>query len=92
MSEDSRGGDTLLAFLLGGALGLAAGLLFAPRTGKETRRRVQRWLEDLEEKGEDLLEQGREWVEDGKEAVKEKADQIKRAVDGGRRSRSGGRE
>ncbi len=92
MSEDSRGGDTLLAFLLGGALGLAAGLFFAPRTGKETRRRFRKWMEELEDKGEDLLEQGREWVEEGKEAVKEKADQLRRAVDGGRKPRAGARE
>jgi gas vesicle protein len=75
--EDSGGG--LWAFILGGALGAAAALLLAPRSGKETRRRLQGWLDDWQDKSEDLLEEGRDILEQGKEILDEKMDQVKRS-------------
>jgi gas vesicle protein len=83
MSEDNRSGETLLALMLGAALGAAAGLLLAPRSGKETRKRVKKWLEDAEEKGQDLFEEGQKIYERGKEAVQESAEKIRRVMDKG---------
>jgi gas vesicle protein len=37
MTNNNNRGSGLLAFLLGGAIGAAIGLLYAPRSGKETR-------------------------------------------------------
>jgi gas vesicle protein len=37
MTKNNPRGSGLLAFLLGGAIGAAIGLLYAPRSGKETR-------------------------------------------------------
>ena len=62
MSENSHVNKVLLAFLVGTAAGAVAGLLLAPRTGKETRKRLSRWIGDLEDKGEDLIEKGLENV------------------------------
>ena len=65
----NNAGETLLVLLLGAVAGAAAGLLLAPRTGKETRRRVGRWLEDVEERGEDLIEGAEALWEKGKEKI-----------------------
>ncbi|HRY30007.1 MAG TPA: YtxH domain-containing protein [Elusimicrobiota bacterium] len=86
MSENNKGGDTLIAFLLGGLVGAGIAFLFAPRAGKETRRRLQHWLEDMEDKGQDLLEEGRELLQEGKEVVQEKTEKIKRVIDSGRKA------
>jgi gas vesicle protein len=43
-------GKMFAAFLLGIIAGGAAGLLLAPKTGKETRENVERYVKDVEEK------------------------------------------
>ncbi|MCX7910471.1 MAG: YtxH domain-containing protein [Endomicrobia bacterium] len=73
MSERNSG-SSLLAFLLGLGIGAILGILFAPAEGKETRKKIAKYLEDLEEKGEEYLEKGREFVE-------EEADKIKKFVE-----------
>jgi gas vesicle protein len=80
MSEQNNNGN-LWAFLLGAGLGVAAGLLLAPRSGRETRKRLGRWMEDLEDEGRDLFKEGRGLWERGKNMAEEKADQIKRMVE-----------
>jgi len=55
MSEN-KGGDALTAFVLGGIIGAALGILFAPAKGKETREKVNDWLEDTTEKTKEKLE------------------------------------
>jgi len=37
MTQNNNRGSDLLAFLIGGAIGATIGLLYAPRSGKETR-------------------------------------------------------
>ena len=64
MSNSRNSGETMLAFLLGGIVGAAVGILFAPRPGKETREKLKVLLEDLGEKADVLLEEGKEKVED----------------------------
>jgi gas vesicle protein len=59
MSERSSAGDVILSFLVGGALGLAAGLLLAPQSGKATRKKVGDWLDDVEDKTEEIMEKGK---------------------------------
>jgi gas vesicle protein len=73
--RDKRAGDRAAFFLLGAAIGAAAGLLLAPASGARTRRRLVRkgaeaadYLIDagkeLIEKCEDLYERSGELVED----------------------------
>ncbi len=66
MYEDHRhgGGGVFGAFLLGGLIGAAFGLLFAPRRGDDTRKM-------LVEKGQEYLDQGRDVYEDGRERLVE---------------------
>lgn len=58
MSEQSNerkdDGAFLGGLLIGGAMGAIAGLLFAPRTGKDTRKILKKSLETLPELAEDL--------------------------------------
>jgi gas vesicle protein len=59
---DNSTGKTALALVVGIAAGAALGLLFAPRSGKETRAALLRKGEDLQEDMEERIETARkEW-------------------------------
>jgi gas vesicle protein len=59
---DNSTGKTALALVVGIAAGAALGLLFAPRTGKETRAALRGKGEELQEDLEERIEQARkEW-------------------------------
>ncbi len=53
MSEDK--GSNLLFFLTGAAIGAGLGVLFAPKSGKQTRDQITDWLQDKRDEGEELL-------------------------------------
>jgi len=52
--NNGNGGLFLVGVLVGSAIGVAAGLLVAPRSGKETRRILQKSARALPELAEDL--------------------------------------
>jgi gas vesicle protein len=54
-------------FLTGAALGAAAALLYAPKTGRETRKAVTESSKDVIDAGRDMFERGRRLVEDASE-------------------------
>lgn len=65
----------LFAFLLGAVIGAAAALLYAPKTGKETRAHLKKltddFVEDAGEVGTDLREKGKKFVSESKTKVSE---------------------
>ncbi|MBR3654030.1 MAG: YtxH domain-containing protein [Elusimicrobia bacterium] len=65
----------LFAFLLGAVIGAAAALLYAPKTGKETRAHLKKltedFVEDANEVGTDLREKGKKFVSESKTKVSE---------------------
>jgi len=67
--------------LLAGALGAAAGLLLAPASGRETRRRVRRRLADERDamlwKGQRAVENATGYI---KQQIKEKSRDLRKAV------------
>lgn len=64
----SRNAERLLWFVIGAALGAGVALLYAPKSGKETRRLLrrkgERAREALVETGEEIIEKGRELGEE----------------------------
>jgi gas vesicle protein len=83
-NEDSK----VPYFFLGLGVGLAAGLLFAPKSGEETRRYLRSRAEDgadfVRRKSGDLKEQAGDILERGKDAVRRQREQFSAAVDAGR--------
>lgn len=69
MSERNNG-ETILVFLLGGAIGAGLAMLFAPQSGKETRKKVKILFDDIGEKTGELIEVGKDKYEAIKAAVK----------------------
>jgi gas vesicle protein len=71
MQEQEQTFTSFGLFLLGCAAGVAAGILLAPRSGQDTRRRLQDWAEDVGEKGQNLWERGKNTVQRNKERGRE---------------------
>ncbi len=81
--NDDRGANSsgvILSFLLGGLTGAALAILFAPRSGRETREILGERLRDTAERGRDLRERvksrGREILDDAGEFVQEQRESI----------------
>jgi gas vesicle protein len=96
--EDYDGGTSpVLAFLLGAATGAILALLYAPRSGDETRELLSQKLRETAERGrearEELINRGRElldeagnYVERQKAAVEERKERFAAAVEAGRQA------
>lgn len=73
--ETQNGTYALPLFLSGAVIGAALGVLFAPDSGKETRRKLGQWLREKREKAKGEVLAKREQVtaalEAGKRAYKE---------------------
>lgn len=69
-------GSGAVMFLAGLVIGAGVALLFAPQSGKKTRREIARRAEDtkeyLEEAGEELIAKGRELIEQARAAADER--------------------
>jgi gas vesicle protein len=67
--------DEAVFLLAGVAVGLTLGLLFAPHSGAETRRKIkktaEKGTETLRERGEELMSRGRDLFEKGKSMADE---------------------
>jgi gas vesicle protein len=71
--------NTVMAFVLGAAVGGLAALLLAPRSGQETRRRLLETAEDLYETGEEKV---KEVTSDVRERATEVGETVKDRVEG----------
>ncbi len=77
-------GAGFAAFLLGAAVGAAAGLLLAPAKGETTRKRLKRWANDtyednkeaLLEHAHDLKEKAQERFDEAREKFNEGKDKV----------------
>lgn len=72
-SEGTNVGTALTFFLIGLGAGALAGLLLAPKTGKQLRRDIHRGYEDARDKLSDLADEARDHVRDAGERVREAA-------------------
>jgi gas vesicle protein len=64
-SEGSNIGTALTFFLIGLGAGAAAGLLLAPKTGKQLRRDLQRGYEEAKDAFDDWAEDAKGRMRDG---------------------------
>jgi gas vesicle protein len=79
-TEDS--GMSLAWFLVGAAVGATVALLYAPQSGKDTRRlivkKTEQGREALADSSKEVLDRGRELYERGREFADEAADLFER--------------
>jgi gas vesicle protein len=77
----------VLYFALGMGLGSLISILFAPKSGDETRAYVSQKARDASDyasrKAQQVQERVETWAEQGKEAIKEKKQQVTAAIDAG---------
>ena len=80
-----RGGGFLAAFLLGGIVGAALGILFAPRPGRETREIIATRAGEYWDQGVEMYEtrrrQGLRALRQGKAKVAQTSDQVREQID-----------
>jgi gas vesicle protein len=80
MAQDN--GINLVWFTAGAAIGATIALLYAPQTGKETRRYLQKKTREgrevLADAGEDLADKGKDLFEKGRRMADEAADLFER--------------
>jgi gas vesicle protein len=97
MSDDRGSGSVLFAFLLGGVTGAALALLYAPRSGRETREMLGEKLKEGADRGRDLTEQAKvkgkafmdeagEYVDRGREVLEDRKGRLSAAFDAGRQA------
>ncbi|PYS41498.1 MAG: YtxH domain-containing protein [Acidobacteria bacterium] len=99
MSENSGGGDKFVLFLAGAGIGAVLALLFAPKSGRETRELLARTATDSREfiaskvtEGRQLVDEKRRkltddfgsFVDKSKEAVQRQKEQLTAAFEAGK--------
>ncbi len=81
MSEQkstSTGGFTI--FAVGALIGAGVALLYAPQSGKETRKMLAKKGKQLRARAQDTIENAQEFIHDGKEKITTMIDQGKELV------------
>lgn len=80
----------LSSFLLGLGVGVGIGMLFAPKSGRETRDLIKNKAGEgtdyLKQRGADMKQAAGDWVDKGKEALGRQKDNIAEAVEAGRQA------
>ena len=81
-------GSKVSYFLVGLGVGALMGVLFAPKSGEDTReylaKRADDWREFAQKKAKELRERADELIERGKDVASKKRESLSAAVDAGR--------
>jgi gas vesicle protein len=99
MSDDRGSGASgvILSFLMGGLTGAALAILFAPRSGRETREMLserlkegaekgKEWRERAGQKGREILDDANDYVDRTRETLQSRKDRVAAAVEAGRQA------
>ena len=88
MSDNNS--NSFLWFLAGLGIGAVAGVLYAPRSGNETRDALRARAEDSREFVRDRARQAREqaatWADRGREVLNQQKEQFRSAYEAGRQA------
>jgi gas vesicle protein len=80
----------LSSFLLGLGVGVGLGILFAPKSGEETRGLIRdkagEGADYLKQRGSEMQQTASEWVDKGKEAVGRQKSNLVDAVEAGKQA------
>jgi gas vesicle protein len=80
----------LSSFLLGLGVGVAIGMLFAPKSGEETRELIKNKAgeggEYLKQRGSELKDTASGWVDKGREAVGRQKENLNEAMEAGKQA------
>jgi gas vesicle protein len=90
MGDTSDKGSNLLYFVVGGAVGAIIALLFAPRSGKETREfianKALEGKEFLSTAARNMQEKATDVVDQTKETLSQKKTQVSAAIEAGKQA------
>jgi gas vesicle protein len=88
--SDNNGGNSFVWFLAGLGLGALAGVLYAPRSGSETREALRARAEEgrdyMRSRANEARSQAAEWVDRGRDVVNQQKDQFRAAYEAGRQA------
>src|ERR1039458_3469836 len=83
-------GSSFVWFLAGLGIGGLVGILYAPRSGSETREeikaRAEQGREYVRARAREAREQASDWVDKGRDAVTQQKDQFRAAYEAGRQA------
>jgi gas vesicle protein len=90
MSENNNGSSGLLFFLAGMGIGAILAVLFAPKSGEETREYIAEKAEEgrayVGAKGRELRKEAEELVERSKDLVAKQKEVLSAALEAGRQA------
>jgi len=85
-----RDGNSFVWFLAGLGLGALAGVLYAPRSGSETREvlraKAEEGREYVKNRAREAREQASEWADKGRDVVSTQKEQFRAAYEAGRQA------
>jgi gas vesicle protein len=85
-----RDGSSIVWFIAGLGLGAVAGILYAPRSGNETRDAIRSKAEEgrqyVRDRAREAREQANQWVDKSKEALNQQKEQFRSAYEAGRQA------
>ena len=88
--SDRDSGNTFMWFLAGLGFGALLGVLYAPRSGRETREAIKNSAQEggeyLKTRGREARESVSQWVERGKDVVSRKKEELGSALDSARQA------
>jgi len=85
-----RDGNSFVWFLAGLGLGALAGVMYAPRSGAETREalraRAEQGREYVQNRAREAREQAAQWADRGRDVVSSQKEQFRAAYEAGRQA------
>ncbi len=89
MADDSNSSG-IFWFLAGLGIGAAVGILYAPKSGRETRETIFNYAEEgrnaVSERAKQYRDQAQQWYEKGKDVMNQQRDQVRSAFEAGRQA------